>query len=115
MKKGIGCDILEISRIEKILKEQDKFITRIFSLREQEMLKKKKFAPQSVAVNFAAKEAFIKATGESVAMNEIEVLRDLNDKPFIVCKPLSGKLECEVSLSHSDLLAMAVVYVEAHS
>lgn len=112
MKKGIGCDILEIARIEKIMQEQDKFITRFFSLREQEMLKKKKFAPQTVAVNFAAKEAFIKATGQKVEFNEIEVLRDLNGKPFIVCKPLSGRFECEVSLSHSDISAMAVVYAE---
>ncbi len=112
MKKGIGCDILEISRIEKIMQEQERFIARIFSLREQEMLKKKKFAPQTVAVNFAAKEAFIKASGQVLPYNEIEILRDLNDKPFIVCKPLSGKIECDVSLSHSDLMAMAVVFVE---
>ena len=60
---AVGADILEISRMRRLL-ENDYFMRRVFSAREREYIASKcTAAAQSAAGIFCAKEAFIKATG----------------------------------------------------
>lgn len=73
---------------------------------------------ESVAANFAAKEAFSKALGTGVrgfSLNEVSVLRDESGAPFFA---FSGnaerivkerKLGFSVSLSHTKNMACAMV------
>lgn len=110
--KTIGCDIIEIKRIEKAM-EKENFLQRWFSDREQKLFELKKFLPQTVAGNFAAKEAFVKALGtgfSGIRPADIEILRDEKGKPIVRAKGISQK--CDVSISHCQEYAMAVVLME---
>lgn len=117
---GIGVDIITISRIGKSLQKQG-FISMVYGEKEQESLCKEKLKINSLAANYAAKEAFSKALGTGVRgflLKEVEILRDELGKPYfcfsgkaqeIVSK---GKLQCKVSLSHEEGKAIAFVVIE---
>lgn len=115
---GIGCDIVEI---ERIAKTDSRFLEKHFTKAERELFEKKKH-PQSVAANFAAKEAFSKALGTGVrefSLIDVEVLRDDAGKPYINLYGDAKELlksvgigEIFVTLSHSKELAMAYVVLE---
>lgn len=83
MVKGIGTDIIEIDRIKKTIEKQS-FIDRIFTKAEQKLYHGTN--PQTLAGNFAAKEAVAKALGtgfSGCSPIEIEVLRYGNGKPYV--------------------------------
>lgn len=118
---GIGIDIVEIERIEKAI-ENPRFLKRYFSEEEIKYFNSQKHAAQSVAANFAAKEAFSKAIGTGIrgfSLVEVEILRDDLGKPYIA---LSGDAEnitndmgilgLFVSISHSEQYAVAQVLAE---
>ena len=64
MIKGVGTDIIEISRIEKLLSQHsEKGLLRIFTDKEISYCSKKRKNAESFAGRFAAKEALFKATG----------------------------------------------------
>src|SRR5437016_843460 len=88
MPQGIGTDIIEIGRIEKIISRYgQKFLDRIFTKREQEYCLKHKMSSRHFAGRFAAKEAVVKALGTGitlhVAWTDIEILNDSQGKPFV--------------------------------
>jgi holo-[acyl-carrier protein] synthase len=112
-----GVDAIEIARVEKTLKRHpQRFLTRVFTELEVAYCRGR---VRELAVRFAAKEAMMKALGTGVrgiAWREIEILSDRRGKPLIY---LHGKAAArsqaiglgpaEVSLTHSDLLALAFV------
>ena len=116
---GVGCDIIEIDRIANTDK---RFLDKHFTKDERELFLKKNNAPQTVAANFAAKEAFSKALGTGVrgfSLNEVEILRDELGKPYInvygKARKILEELEIEnifVSLSHSKEMAQGFVVLE---
>lgn len=118
MIRGIGTDIIEIERIAKTI-ENTGFCSRYFSEKEQEYFLKKRNHPQTIAGNFAAKEAFSKALGtgfRDMSLKDISVLRDPLGKPYI---ELTGNLsvmvenaKIHVSISHSEKYAVAHVIIE---
>ena len=119
---GIGCDIIEIKRIEKSL-QQDGFLMKYFTDREIELIEGRGVREIEVAaVNFCAKEAVVKAMGigfGDIRPKDIEVLREESGAPYVV---LYGKAKEElerrggqkvlVSLSHSNGVAVGFVVVE---
>ncbi len=116
---GIGCDIIEIKRIA----ETDKrFLDKHFTETERELFLRKNNSPQTIAANFAAKEALSKALGTGVrgfSLNEVEVLRDELGKPYINAygnaKEILENIGIDnifVSLSHSKELAQGFVVLE---
>ena len=87
---GIGTDIITISRIEKSL-EKPSFLTKVYGEREIALFAGEKLKVNSLAANFAAKEAFGKALGTGVRgfeLYEVEILRDELGKPYF---HLSGR------------------------
>lgn len=116
MKILLGTDLVDISRIKKLAKTTS-FIDRNFSKAEIELFESKgKNVFQTIAGNFCAKEACIKAIGnyiEKYSFKEIEILRKNSGKPFIRFNgrltPLNDKLSSQVSISHTDSIAMATV------
>jgi holo-[acyl-carrier protein] synthase len=79
---GIGIDLVEIVRVVKACEKQA-FITRIFTLKEQELFGKDL---KKAASNFAVKEAVVKMFGtgfRQIQPIHIEVLRDDRGKPYI--------------------------------
>jgi len=116
MKFLLGTDIVDISRVKKLCRTSS-FTDRTFSQAERDLFESKgKNAYQTVAGNFCAKEACIKAISgivEECSFKEIEVLRKKNGKPFIRFNgrltPLNEQLSSQVSISHTDSMATATV------
>lgn len=77
MVYGIGIDIVDVKRIEEAIDRWgDKFSEKVFTPAELEYSHKKAYPYNSLAVRFAAKEAFIKAVkaGEYLPFTDIEVV-----------------------------------------
>ena len=104
----VGIDIVDVSRMEGIVKRfGDRFLHRVFTGQELEYAGKKVRIQETLSGRFAAKEAFMKAIGESAGWKEIEVLQQ-GGKPYIVFR---GKDYREVSISHERRFAVAVVVI----
>lgn len=114
---NVGNDIIEISRVAKAAKNL-RFLKRVYSENECALFSNKKKPYESMAANWAAKEAFAKALGTGVkgfSLNEVSCLRSSLGKPYF---EFSGKaleivtaenLDFDVSLSHTKDYAFAVV------
>ena len=118
---GIGTDIIEISRIEKAIERTNGFVEKLFTEREVEYFKSKGFKANTIAGNFAAKEAVSKALGTGIrgfGLKDIEVLRDKLGKPTVYLSDkiykLTGvkKFNIYVSISHSNENAIAYAVME---
>ena len=110
---GIGVDIVEIGRIERLAKARGNFLKRVFSEEEIRYCRSKARKWQHFAVRFAAKEAVWKALGgrgKGIRLRDILVRRDAFGKPKVVFRRVSKlpePLELELSLAHSDNYAVA--------
>lgn len=126
---GTGLDIVNINRIEKIIHQyNDKFIKRIYTIREIEKSKilNHKSRINYFAKRFAAKEAFSKACGVGIGrgfnFNEIEVINNNNGKPLIsinqkIVDFIRGNFHCNKFQIHLTLtderdLSIANVIIE---
>ena len=88
---GLGTDIVNVKRLEKILKKRNSaFKTRIFSKNEILYCDKKNNPYSFYAKRYAAKEAFSKALGtgirKGVNFKDIEISNNINGKPYIKLK-----------------------------
>jgi holo-[acyl-carrier protein] synthase len=126
---GIGTDILEISRIDKILKKYNQtFVNRIFGSNEIKIIENKsKNMSFFLAKRFAAKEALWKALspkrGDGLVFKEIEILNNLNGKPFLFFSgrtqkyimnkeiELNKKLIFDISISDEPPYVLAFVVI----
>ena len=114
----VGIDTVEIKRIEALLKNKEKFLCRVFSIKEQQEFEKRNKKIEHIAAAFCAKEAFSKVLGTGVSgfnLNEVSLLHKENGKPYL---EFSGKalqivkesnLTFDVSITHTDSLATAIV------
>lgn len=110
---GVGIDIVEISRIKRLM-ENTRFLERCFTKREREYFKARKMRAEVVAGSFAAKEALSKALGSGVRgfnLADIEVLRDGRGAPYISFEKGTG-LKFSLSISHCKQYATAFVIAE---
>tara|TARA_Y100000590_G_C15518984_1_gene938580 strand:- start:473 stop:865 length:393 start_codon:yes stop_codon:yes gene_type:complete len=88
---GIGTDIVNIKRINKILQRNTGgFKKKVFSKSEINYCDKKKSPASFYAKRYAAKEAFTKALGtgisKGVSLKNIEIFNDTRGKPEIKLK-----------------------------
>ncbi len=112
-----GIDLVELEQIKKSI-QNPRFLTRFFSPQEQSLFANKHDPTQTIAANFAAKEAFSKSIGTGIrgfSLSEVSVLRDQLGKPYLV---FSGKaqqivqqhhFQFSISLTHTKHYAAAVV------
>lgn len=123
MIEGLGIDNVDIPRMEKILSKDNLFRNRVFTPGEIEYCQKQASPAKSYAARFAAKEAFAKALGTGFTGNldfpQIEVCSDELGKPFLNLTGEAANLvkdrritNIHLSLTHSDMLASAVVILE---
>ena len=79
----VGVDIVEIPRIEKVIRRWGKtFLQRVFTPSELKLYNN----TSSLAARFAAKEAVLKALGacdKGISWQEIEILAEHNGKPLV--------------------------------
>lgn len=89
MIRGIGNDIIEISRIRaSIDRHHHHFLDKLFTEHEQQYCTKYRDAVPHFAGRFAAKEAIAKALGvglgEKLSWLDIEIRNTPEGKPFVV-------------------------------
>jgi holo-[acyl-carrier protein] synthase len=120
---GIGIDMIEVARVgEKVAKESG-FREKVFSERECAFCELRRDKDQNYAARFAAKEAFLKATGKGLTLgfdlHHIEVINDSLGKPeislqgnFKTLAQENGWNKIHLSLSHVQAMACAVVIIE---
>lgn len=124
MIHGIGTDIVEFARIEKMFARYGRRLAERM-LSESELTEFQAHANQArfLAKRFAAKEAFAKAAGTGLrapmTLHNIAVLRDALGKPHIECAhelavwlAARGINAHHVSLSDEGDLVLAYVILE---
>lgn len=118
---GIGTDIIEIDRIKKAIINTPKFLEKLFTEKELKQFNLDNPRIESIAGNFAVKEAVSKALGtgmREIGFRDIEVFRDDLGKPFIEVSEkidktiLVEKYSFHVSISHNKTSAVAFVILE---
>ncbi|HKZ37822.1 MAG TPA: holo-ACP synthase [Chryseolinea sp.] len=122
MITGIGIDLIEVERVMSKINKENGFKEKIFSKGEIAFCESS-LKSENYAARFAAKEAFLKATGLGLLLgydlSEIEVVNDINGKPsfnlsgnFKVQAELNSWNKIHLSLSHLQQVACAVVIIE---
>lgn len=120
---GNGIDMVEVSRVAEKIRKGNGFREKVFTAQEIAYCERSAKPDENFAARFAAKEAFLKATGKGMLLgydlNEIEITNDEYGKPFIT---LAGNFASyfrendwktiHVSLSHMQMVACAVVIIE---
>jgi len=111
MSKGIGIDMVEISRLKKAIEKWgDVFLNRVFNKKVISYSMQKRFPYQHLAARFAAKEAVIKAFGNNpVTFKDIEIVNDKFGKPS--CKIRNKKNNIHISITHTDKYAIATAII----
>jgi len=113
---GIGVDTVDIARFRRQLERTPALRPRLFTEAERTL------TIPSLAVRFAAKEALIKALGDSggLVWHDIEIVRNEDRAPsFVRTEGLSrefaarGADRAHLSLSHDGGAAVAFVVLEA--
>jgi holo-[acyl-carrier protein] synthase len=120
---GIGIDMIELDRVIEKIDKGHGFKEKVFSEQEITFCESKKNKGQNYAARFAAKEAFLKATGLGLMLghelSDIEVINDDRGKPSFKLKGDFKTKAAEnhwnkihLSLSHLQNIACAVVIIE---
>ena len=120
---GVGIDMIEVERVTEKIDRDNGFKEKIFSVREISFCESRTNKYENYAARFAAKEAFLKATGFGLTLghqlSEIEVVNDAHGKPTLSLTGDFKKKSTEnnwnkifLSMSHLQNIACAVVIVE---
>lgn len=116
MITGLGIDIVELERVAAAINRNKNFVSRILTETEQGYFDKlsERRKVEFLAGRFAAKEAFVKATGTGIgkdySWHDIEIIPDKNGKPLLQTKEKLGRIQ--LSISHSRDYAVANVIIE---
>ncbi len=121
---GIGIDLVEISRVRELLDRWgERFYSKVFIREEIAYCLEKADPAASFAARFAAKEAFAKALGtgigEACGWKDFAVLPGGGERPRPWLSPRVrqrlGECRVHVSLSHTNLGAVALVVIEVEN
>ncbi len=119
---GIGVDAVEIERFRQSLLRTPTMRTRLFTAAELDYVAPKADPVPSLAARFAAREAVMKALGVGLGafgFQEVWVSRAESGVPSLefsgaalALSQAAGVRRWHVSLTHSDLVAIAYVLAE---
>ena len=118
---GIGVDVVEIARFERAASRTPRLVDRLFAESEQAQ-DGRRLPLRSLAARFAAKEALIKALGDSegVGWHDMPVVSDgLRNPSFALTGGAEriadsrGITSVHLSMSHDAGVAIAYVIAEA--
>ncbi len=122
---GIGMDLVEISRIERLLEwKGDRALKRLFTFREVDYAAKRAQPARSYAARFAAKEAGYKALAGSelarkISWRDLEVIVRSDGSPTLILHGPArrraeelGVTRVHLTLTHTVTTAGAMVVIE---
>ncbi|HOK05464.1 MAG TPA: holo-ACP synthase [Victivallales bacterium] len=124
MISGIGTDIVQVARMEELIKKHgEKFLQKIFTDFELESSKKRADKTVFLSARWAAKEAVSKALkcgiGRDCAWRDINIKNDKNGAPFVELTGKASELaekqnvsNIQLSISHDKDYAVALVVIE---
>ena len=115
---GIGVDIVDIARMERVLKRTPSFARRVFTDEERAYCESTNRPAAHYACRFAAREAVLKALGcgfgEGVRFDDVSVAQDGTGRPRAQLKGRAaevaarqGVLDVAISLSFTREMAVA--------
>ncbi len=115
---GLGVDIVEIARMEAVLRRSPAFGRRAFTEGERAYCDAKVNPATHYALRFAGKEAVLKALGcgfsKGIGPRDVEILNNERGKPFVVLHRRAAEVAAEagieqihVSLSYTHTTAIA--------
>jgi len=121
---GVGIDIIEVQRVLEKVNKGNGFKEKIFSPAEINFCETQLSQGENYAARFAAKEAFLKATGQGLTLGyelaNIAVAHDEFGRPCIELKGSFKELavknnwnKIHLSVSHLQAIAVAVVIIES--
>ena len=118
----IGTDIVDLDRFRLALERTPGMVPRVFTEGERAYALRKRDPTERLAARFAVKEATMKALGVGLGafkFHDVEVVKARSGEPSL---RLSGRAvelaerrgitEWKVSITHSDLIALAVVIAQ---
>ena len=116
---GNGVDNIELSRIENAVTRNPRFASRV--LTDKEFAKYTTLSGsrqiEFLGGRWAAKEAYAKAYGTGIggalSFQDMEVLPNALGAPKFIKHPFSDRGMAHVSISHSNLEAVAFVILES--
>lgn len=120
---GIGTDIIEVARVEKLIARGRQYLDTIYTVAEVEYCEARARKSEHYAVRYAAKEATLKALGVGwrggLSFSDIEVVNDELGKPRVVVHGKTKEIfdrnqisQTSISLSHGRESAIAVIILE---
>ena len=115
---GIGVDMVEIARMEKVLGRRPNFAKRVFTDEERAYCDRMARPAKHYAARFAAREAVLKALGTGfsggIGFADVSVVRGEGGRPAAVLAGRArevadelGVLEVALSISYTHDLAVA--------
>lgn len=118
MSAGIGVDMLEIARMERVLARRPSFVERVFTEEERAYCDRRARPAEHYAARWAAREAVVKALGTGfsggIGVRDVSVRNDESGRPQAVLTgralevaQAQGVREVAISLSHTREVAVA--------
>ena len=115
---GIGVDMLEIERMERVIARRPNFVRRVFTDEERAYCEKSARPAEHYAARFAAREAVLKALGTGfsggIGLRDVSVSRDESGRPRVVLAGRAAEIarergvhEIALSISHTRDVAVA--------
>jgi holo-[acyl-carrier protein] synthase len=119
---GIGVDAVEIERFRRSLERTPSMRERLFTAAELDYVAPKSDPVPSLAARFAAREATMKALGLGLGafgFHDVSIVRADSGAPSLLVTDQAARLAAaagvrrwHVSLTHSELIAIAYVVAE---
>ncbi len=113
---GIGVDVVDLARFTRAVGRTARLVDRLFTANERDL------PVHSLAARFAAKEALMKALGdtEGVRWHDMEIVSDVEGNPEFVLGGMAAVIaerrgigSLHVSMTHDAGVACAFVVAEA--
>ena len=120
--RGVGVDLVDVTRFALALERRPALVARLFTERERAEAHER---PERLAARFAAKEAVLKSLGVGLGAapwHAIEIRRSASGAPRVHLRGAAAALARErgvggwyVSLSHTGVTAAAFVVASAEA
>jgi holo-[acyl-carrier protein] synthase len=115
----LGVDVVDIDRFRRALERTPTMAPRLFTSGERAYAGRQRDPVPRLAARFAVKEATMKALGVGLGafrFHDVEVVSAAGGEPSLLVSGAAAELaarrgvrDWRVSISHSDLVALAVV------